>query len=139
MTVVRNRRALFNLLEAPGGTTGRYTFLRGERVASRARQLLAGKVETGRLRNSIKTKPPQRIGLRKRGITVQVGSFGVQYAKWVHDGTGIYGPHGSPIVPRTAKFLRFTTKSGVVVFAKSVRGVPPYPYMQMALEQEMGR
>lgn len=30
-----------------------------------------------------------------------------EHAKWVHDGTGIYGPRNSPIKPRTADSLVF--------------------------------
>ena len=138
MTVVVHRQAVYNLLVAPGGTTGRYTFRRGQRVAARAKALLSGKVVSGRLINSIQVKSPERIGTRKRGITVQVGSFGVRHARWVHDGTGIYGPKGRPIVPRRSKYLRWVSKSGKVMYATSVRGVPPYPFMERALQMEMG-
>lgn len=139
MPIVTHRSRIYQLLEAPYGTTGQYTFRRGQRVAQNARNLLAGKVRTGRLRNSVVAKPPQRIPGRAVGITVQVGSFGIQYAKWVHEGTGIYGPHRSPIVPVRAQFLRFALPSGKIVYARSVRGVPPFPFMSLALEQETGR
>ena len=137
MPTVRNQNAINFLLYSPGGTTGRYTTMKGERVAQHARALLASKVRTGRLVNSVKVRAPQRIGEAKRGLTVQVGSFGVRYAKWVSEGTGVYGPHGHPIVPRRAKFLRFEL-NGRVVYATSVRGVPPFPFMQRALHMEMG-
>jgi hypothetical protein len=44
------------------------------------------------------------------------------YALWVMRGTGIYGPHGTPIVPVTSKYLVFRGKDGSTVFAKSVKG-----------------
>ncbi len=34
----------------------------------------------------------------------------VHYALYVHNGTGIYGEHGTPIVPRTAGALKFFWK-----------------------------
>lgn len=139
MTVVINRRRIFTMLEAPFGTTGRYTFAKGERVANNARNLLSGKVRTGRLRSNTRAQAPQRIAGRRRGITVRVGTFNVEHAKWVMEGTGIYGPHGSPIVPVRAQFLRFPLRDGKIVYARSVRGVPPYPYLSMALSMEMGR
>lgn len=138
MTVVVNRSGVFTLLHAPYGTTGRYTFMRGERVAARAKALLAGKVRTGRLQNSIKASPPERYAGRKRGLTVRVGAGRVRYARWVHDGTGIYGKYGSRIVPRRSTYLRFMWH-GRVVYAKSVRGVPAFPYLRRALAMEMGR
>lgn len=44
------------------------------------------------------------------------------YAKYHQDGTGIYGPRGTPIVPIKAKVLRLG-KTGRV--ARSVKGSPP--------------
>jgi len=56
------------------------------------------------------------------------------YAKWVHDGTGIYGPKGTPIVPRRAKFMRFQIDGKW--FAKtSVLGQKPQPYLKEAVEE----
>jgi hypothetical protein len=53
---------------------------------------------------------------------------GPEYALHVALGTGIYGKHKRPIVPVRAKMLRFKTKSGNIVFAKSVKGQKPNPY-----------
>lgn len=50
------------------------------------------------------------------------------HAKWVHNGTGIYGPHRSPIVPRTKPFLVFQGKFGKIV-TTSVRGQPAQPFL----------
>jgi len=38
--------------------------------------------------------------------TVELNPF-VEHAKWVHEGTGIYGPYHTPIVPKTKHFLIF--------------------------------
>jgi len=50
------------------------------------------------------------------------------HAVWVHEGTGIYGPHNSPIVPRTHPYLVFHI-DGRKFVRKSVRGQPPQPYL----------
>lgn len=51
-----------------------------------------------------------------------------KHAVWVHDGTGIYGPHRSPIVPRRAKYLKFEYK-GRIWRLKSVRGQRAQPFL----------
>lgn len=57
-----------------------------------------------------------------------------KHAKWVHDGTGIYGPRGTPIVPRKARFMRFQIDGKW--FAKtSVLGQQPQPYLKEAVEE----
>ncbi|WP_188544430.1 HK97 gp10 family phage protein [Rhodococcoides trifolii] len=105
--------------------------------------------DEGRLRSSIThtvTASPGRVRLR-------VGS-GLEYARYVHEGTGIYGPKGKPIVPVTAKALKFRQPkmmgplpAGVrnlprnrrpFVFAKSVKGSPPSPFLSDALKDVFG-
>lgn len=51
-----------------------------------------------------------------------------KHAIWVHDGTGIYGPHRSPIVPRRARYLKFEYK-GRLWRLRSVRGQRPQPFL----------
>lgn len=47
------------------------------------------------------------------------------YAAFQDQGTGVYGPSGSRIFPRTAKVLAFDwPAAGGVVFARSVAGSP---------------
>lgn len=46
------------------------------------------------------------------------------YPQYVEHGSGEWGPHKTPIVPRQAKMLRFTVGERVVV-TPSVRGQPP--------------
>jgi hypothetical protein len=83
-------------------------------------------VDTGRLRNSL------GINIHPDG-SIRVGS-NEKYALWVEEGTGIYGPHHSPIIPRHTHFLVFKPKgSSVYVFAKSVKGRPATPYLRPAL------
>jgi hypothetical protein len=71
---------------------------------------------------------------------VRVGTH-LKYARWVHDGTGLYGPRHAMIKPRSAKFLvfksaRYGAKKGKgkgKVFVKQVRGVQPNPFLKSAI------
>lgn len=101
-------------------------------------------VDSGRLRASL-TKEITMEGGRKwanqtgsgvsGGVPVARVGTNLKYATYVHEGTGIYGPKHTPIVPRNGRFLVFTPRgSSVTVFARSVRGVPPRPFLREALE-----
>jgi len=50
------------------------------------------------------------------------------YARMVQEGTGIYGPSGEPITPKTGKYLVFTA-NGRTYFMRSVRGAPGRPFL----------
>jgi hypothetical protein len=50
------------------------------------------------------------------------------YSEFVHRGTGIYGPYGIPITPKTAKALAFSI-GGKKVVRKSVKGQKPNPFV----------
>jgi len=54
-----------------------------------------------------------------------------RYGIFVHDGTGIYGPRKSPIVPRTAPYLKFTIGDRTFRL-RSVKGQEPQPFMDEA-------
>lgn len=126
--------ALLRVLASPRGPVVRDLLRRGLAVESAAKRNLSGaggpkRVDTGRLRASIATVVVQRDG----APAVLVGTS-VRYARWVHDGTGIYGPRRTPIRPRRAKFLRFRPKgSSRYVYARSVRGMKPNPFLRNAL------
>jgi len=105
-------------------------------------------VDEGRLRQSIKGKVEQR------GLAL-VGSWGsdLEYATYRHQGTGIYGPKRRRIRPKRGNVLVFESSGTVgplpkgvkkaargkrpIVFARSVRGVPPSPFLTAALELVM--
>ncbi|QOC56028.1 tail assembly chaperone [Gordonia phage Clown] len=83
-------------------------------------------------------------------VHVTVGSP-LDYAEYWHTGTGIYGPHGTPIVPVTRQALKFRwepTAPGAKkqlpkekrgwYFAKSVKGIEPNPFLIDALKDVMG-
>lgn len=107
---------------------------RGLKVQARARLLLSGasghpkRVDTGALRSDIQVQlrtlgghPVVRVGTNKR------------YARFVHDGTGIYGPRRRRIVPTTKKALAFQSRRGRRIVVRSVRGMPPNEFLKDAL------
>jgi hypothetical protein len=68
----------------------------------------------------------------------RVGTI-VHYARFVHDGTGIYGPKHAPIRPKKSRWLVFTPKGQKSpVFARSVRGMPGTPFLRDALPAAKG-
>lgn len=125
------------ILKSPGGPVARNLIKRGIRVKTRAQRNLGGttgsgprRIDTGLLRASIHTQ------LQTGGevLVMRVGS-GQYYARWVHDGTGIYGPRARKITPKTAKYLKFKWKKmgNKTFFFKSVKGIKPNPYLKDAL------
>lgn len=120
---------------------------RGLKVQAKARRLVGGaeghpkRVASGLLRSSIDVKLIEIAG----SPAVRIGS-GKKYAKWVHDGTGIYGPHNTRIVPKTAKALVFASKQygakkgkfkGKVV-VRSVKGMQKNEFLKDALPAAAG-
>lgn len=68
------------------------------------------------------------------GFTVRA-YVGADYARYVNDGTGIYGPEGTPIRPVTARVLAFDwPAAGGLVFAHSVRGSEPTHFWERSLD-----
>lgn len=117
---------------------------RGNRVRNAAVRLAPR--DTGALAGSI----TMEVVSGPEGPVVRVGS-NLPYARFVHDGTGIYGPRGVPIRPVRARMLawpvvnnRYRQTGGSrrykggrtqrYAFAKQVRGVPPRPFLRDALK-----
>jgi hypothetical protein len=131
--------AIRALIFSPQGGVARDLLRRGLRVETQAKRNLGGiggpkRIDTGRLRASISTNLVTRNGVP----TVLVGT-NVNYALFVHNGTGIYGPMHRPIRPRRAKFLRFRPRtSRRFVYARQVRGMLPNPFLKNALSAARG-
>lgn len=129
------------MLKSPQGAVAKDLIKRGARVESRAKRNLSGvggpkRVNTGLLRSSIKSQ----LLVRPEGLAVRVGTS-VYYARFVHDGTGIYGPKHTLIKPKLGKVLVFRSKiygakkgkwAGKVV-VRSVKGMRPNPFLANAL------
>jgi hypothetical protein len=104
----------------------------GLQVETRAKTLCP--VDSGYLRSSINT----RLAVEKAVPVVYVGSH-VEYALWVHEGTGIYGPRHTPIRPIHGKYLVFKPKGSTrTVYAKQVRGMRGRPFLAQALRDVLG-
>lgn len=139
------------ILAASREAVGRDMLRRGLKVESLAKVLISSdpkRVNTGRLRSSIKTSP-----LRFRGANgAQVGT-NVNYALYVHEGTGLYGPNRRVIRAASGKVFAFEPKGarraalkasgrkrlsraarrGITVFSKTNRGMRPNPFLRNAL------
>lgn len=110
---------------------------RGYRVQARARRHLGGdgghprRINTGALRASIQVTPSQFRG--NPAVRIGTNRF---YARYVHEGTGLYGPLHHLIRPRSAKALAFPGKaygkSGKIV-VRYVRGMKPNAFLRDAL------
>jgi len=128
--------ALHAILMSPQGGVAKDLFRRGKKVEAKAKQNLERaprRVDTGLLRSSINTQLVSQGGK----ISVRVGT-NVFYAVYVHDGTGIYGPKGTYIYPKTKKFLSWKPKSGGRIFAKRVRGMRPNRFLADAIDAAKG-
>lgn len=49
---------------------------------------------------------------------------------WLELGTGLYGPRGRPIQPRTKPFLVFRLPDGSWIRTRQVRGMKPRPHIK---------
>jgi hypothetical protein len=87
---------------------------------------------TGELADSVEVDDVSQTG---DGATAHV-VVGAPYASYVDEGTGIYGPLGTPIVPVTAKVLVFPATVGprAYVFTPYVLGSEPTHFWSRALE-----
>lgn len=139
-----------NISSVMATAAGRWGERVGRQIANAAKARCP--VDDGRLRSSITHLVTARPG---GGVIVQVGSP-LAYARWRHEGTGIYGPHRTPIVPVTAKALKFKGSGRVIgplrpgqsrpsksnrggfIFRTSVKGSPGSPFLADALEEVFG-
>lgn len=123
-----NQTNIRKMFANPKGPVARGILRMAKKVERQAKRLAP--VDKGQLRASITSNIAYRAGL-------PIGRVGtnVKHAIWVHNGTGIYGPRGMRIRPKTAKFLKFKPKgSNKFVYAKSVRGMKARPFLRDALK-----
>lgn len=110
---------------------------RGKKVESAAKRRISvspKRVETGNLRSRIDA----RLFSYRWTYGSRIGT-NVFYALWVHNGTGLYGPRHMKILPKKGKYLRFVPKgSSEAVFARSVKGMRPNPFLKDALPAARG-
>lgn len=112
---------------------------RGLLVETQAKRNLGGvggprRIDTGRLRASINTQ----LVRRNDAMAVIVGT-NVKYARFVHDGTGLYGPRHRMIRPVRRKFLRFRVRgTRGYIYARAVKGSPGNAFLKNALPAARG-
>jgi hypothetical protein len=119
-------------LRDPAGGVARGMLRRGLQVQSQARRNLAGgngrprRIDTGMLRASVYCVPVVVGG----APGARVGSK-LRYARWVHDGTGLFGPAHRRITARKpGGWLVFTPKGARgKVFTRSVAGMVANPFL----------
>jgi hypothetical protein len=80
-----------------------------------------GHVFTGNMRNS------------SYFATVQLNPA-VKHAKWVHEGTGLFGPYHTPIVPKKPGGFLVFYWHGRKWVKRSVKGQKPQPFLTEAFE-----
>lgn len=125
---------LNQLLRSPTGGVARDLLKRGYKVQARAKLNISGagpghpkRIRTGYLRSSV------QVQLRAvPSLACRIGT-NAWYARMVHEGTGIYGPHRRPIYPKRSKILRWKAVDGKTIFAKSVRGMKKNQFLKDAL------
>lgn len=98
--VVLNQKALNDLLQSDGSGIARDLMRRANNVENQAKRLCP--VDQGRLRASIR----RELATDSGELVARVGT-NVEYAMFVHEGTGLYGPRGRYIVPVRKKVLRW--------------------------------
>lgn len=90
-------------------------------------------IDTGDLRRSIRSEDARMV--RPTRATGRVVAWAA-YARFQHEGTGLYGPRRARIRPKRAKVLRFYWKKvRAVVFTPSVRGSPATKFMVRAMQE----
>lgn len=87
-------------------------------------------IEHGNLRGSINTKGPVVTG---SNVEASVGTH-LTYSRFQEEGTGIYGPRKTPIVPKNGKLLAWKV-GGKWAFARSVKGVRPKRYFRRSRDE----
>jgi hypothetical protein len=131
-----DQQQLAVLLRSPSGAVAKDLFRRGKNVEKQAKinlERTPRRIDTGTLRSSIHTT----LVVVGGQTIVQVGTT-LFYARYVHDGTGIYGPRGTVIRPTTAKALRWRVKGGTYRFAKYVKGMRPNRFLRDAVVAAKG-
>ncbi|MFC8124439.1 HK97 gp10 family phage protein [Streptomyces sp. NPDC057302] len=126
-----NHAEINRLLYGSGGPVVREVTRVARLTQQNARALAPG--DSGVLKASIKVTVFAQPGRQR--VHARIGST-LDYAIYQEEGTGIYGPKGTPIRPKRGKYLRFKPKGARgFVFAKSVRGSRAHHYLVTALRR----
>lgn len=113
-----------------------------EKAGTGAKTLMRAAItnSVNRIQAEARALAPHRTGTLQRSILTQINyptgqvSVDAKYGQFIEQGTGIYGPSGSPIVPKTAKVLAWKGAAGMV-FARSVKGMRAKPFFKPGVER----
>lgn len=92
------------------------------------------------LRIEKKEAPVGKSGLLRKNIEYKYSPISAMifprqgYAVFVEEGTGLYGPRHSYIVPKNAKALKFKI-NGKVIYAKRTKGMKANPFVKRTAEK----
>lgn len=126
-----HRQNIREVLAGPAGPVVRRLATYGRRTINDAKR--TAPVDKGIYRASLQYV----IEVRGQVVILRVGSD-LHYARYIAQGTGIYGPRGVPIRPVHRKMLKFKPKgSKTFVFARQVKGSPPNPHLIDALRRNV--
>jgi hypothetical protein len=84
-------------------------------------------VDTGFLRNN-RSIDIDVSGTHAKGTL----TYHAPYAIFVLKGTGVHGPTGTPIRPKTSQYMVFRGRDGRLVYAKETQGQSAQPFLQNA-------
>lgn len=116
------------LRKAPQKTVGEIRKWVNRTAARTERQVVfEAPVDKGQLKQSTHSK------FAINGLEAEVRPT-AKHAIWVHEGTGIYGKYKRPIQPKRARVLAWQG-SGGMIFARSVKGIKPNPFMDRAYKK----
>lgn len=91
------------------------------------------------------------IGAKRSSVVIGGKNMlpnGMNLTELLEEGTGIYGPKGTPIVPKTAKVLRWPAggmtltgkvRPGGYAFAKSIKGMKPRRMFARTMSEDGSR
>lgn len=113
----------------------------GEKIVNNVASNLQGNlkmespVDHGRLQNS--------WSIFDEGPLEKTVASSANYAEYVNDGTGLYGPHKTLIRPTTKKALKFTPNNGkfkgMTIFTPYSRGIKPRKFVEKSMERTSNR
>ena len=128
----------YKMLAARAAPTGENRDARGTPLKTILENLEVEKRGTRTGVNAILTK-----GRGALKVTLEIRAGGKSEAQkilWVNNGTGIYGPENSPIVPKKkGGLLKWKDGNGVWHFAKEVRGQKPQKFLEEAAKELLSR
>ncbi|WP_202638995.1 HK97 gp10 family phage protein [Bailinhaonella thermotolerans] len=135
VTIEVHRAQVERVLSSPEGPVYRMVRRMANTVLNEAKRRVP--VDHGTLRASLQVAMHTSPGR----VWAVIGSS-LHYAIYVHNGTGIYGPRKRRIVPISSKVLAWESRDpkttpknrGTMVFAPSVAGMEPRPFLVDALQ-----